>query len=67
MKLYAKAFLNEYKLRLFCAYEKIMMKEQEGLGGVSQIIGKRAQRLLVNIQPEGNYNNSLIKSLQDVI
>jgi hypothetical protein len=63
MELYVKTFLNEYKLRLFCAYEKIMMKEEEGLGGVSKIIGNRAQRLSVNIQPEGNYNNSLIKSL----
>jgi hypothetical protein len=67
IRLYAKAFLNEYKLRLFCAYEKIMMKEQEGLGRVSEIIGKRVQRLSVNIQPKGNHNNSLIKSLQNVI
>jgi hypothetical protein len=27
MRLYAKALLNEFKLRLFCAYEKIMAKE----------------------------------------
>jgi hypothetical protein len=67
MRLYAKAFLNEYKLRLFCAYEKIMVKEQEDLGGVSEIIGNRAQGLSVNIQPEGNHNNSLIKSLRDAI
>jgi hypothetical protein len=32
MRLYAKAFLNEYKLRLFCACEKIMVKEQGGFG-----------------------------------
>jgi hypothetical protein len=66
MRLYAKAFLNEYKVRLFCVLEKIM-KEQEGLGGVSEIIRNRSQRCSVNIQPEGNHNNSLIKSLQDVI
>ena len=44
-----------------------MMKEQEDLGAVSEIIGNRVQRLSVNIQPEGNDKNILIKSLQDVI
>jgi len=44
-----------------------MMKEQEGLGGISEIIANRAQRYSVNIHPEGNHNSSLIKSLQDVI
>jgi hypothetical protein len=38
MRLHAKAFLNEYNLRLFCAYEKVMVKEKRGLGGVSEII-----------------------------
>jgi hypothetical protein len=55
--LYVEAFLHEYKLRQFCVYQRIMMKEKENVGELSEIIGSRVKRFSVNFQREGNNSN----------